>query len=451
MVTKRKVGMRAPLVLLVVLALGVVATTHSADSVQPSAPVNQLAKLTTQAVHDRSASLRGLAPQPAEAPVSEEVLERAAGLSQGTEIEPRNVAPQPGLPDAGAAEQTSFGPRPAIATVTSFDNGLNGGSTSDNNIAAGPDSIVVMRNSQFKVMSKTGATLLGPLNNNSIFAGVNEVQQVALSGYTADGAAYRLNYDGAESVPITRGQNNTAAGIQAALQGGNEQQQVTLTNFTGTSSYSLKYGDAVSTPFVRGTNHTAAAILSALNGTSEVQTVAPDRRPVQAQLRGSRDDPDRSRPERHAGRNPERAAGRQRGPDDHVLELQRGQPGEHVPDQDRREPDRAAGLCQRARRRDAGHQPERQRRDQCDLRLRRDRDGHGREQHDGPDDHVRRRERRQGRAAGRDRVRRLRGALPPTPCTATNREAAKAAPPVTDWPRRHRGDGTARSRTPATR
>ncbi|MDA0163273.1 hypothetical protein OM076_23565 [Solirubrobacter ginsenosidimutans] len=268
--------MRAPLVLLAVLALGVVATTHSVDSVQPPAPINQLAKVTTQAVHDRSASLRGLAPQPAEAPVSEEVLEHAAGLSQGTEIEARDVAQQqPGLPDAGDAEQTSFGPRPAIATVTSFDNGLNGGSTSDNNIAAGPDSIVVMRNSQFKVMSKTGQTLFGPVNNNSIFAGTNEVQQIALSGYTADGAAYRLNYDGAESVPITRGQNNTAAGIQAALQGGNEQQQVALTNFTGTSSYNLKYGDAVSAPFVRGTNHTAAAILTALNGTSEVQTVAP--------------------------------------------------------------------------------------------------------------------------------------------------------------------------------
>ena len=227
-------------------------------------------------MHDRSASLRGLAPQPAEAPVSEEVLERAAGMSQGTEIEQRDVAAQPGLPDAGEAEQTAFGPRPAIAPAISFDNGLNGGSTSDNNIGAGPDSIVVMRNSQFKVMSKTGDTLLGPVNNNSIFAGTNEVQQVALSGYSADGASYRLNYSGAESVPITRGQNNTAAGIQAALQGGNEQQQVALTGYTADgASYRLKYGDAVSTPFVRGTNHTAAAILTALNGPSEVQTVAP--------------------------------------------------------------------------------------------------------------------------------------------------------------------------------
>ena len=60
--------------------------------------------------------------------------------------------------------------------MVSFDNGLNGGSTSDNNIAAGPDQVVSMRNSQFKVMSKTGETLFGPVNNNSIFSGTNEVQ-----------------------------------------------------------------------------------------------------------------------------------------------------------------------------------------------------------------------------------------------------------------------------------
>src|SRR5262249_54171173 len=92
---------------------------------------------------------------------------------------------------------------------------------------------------------------------------------------TADGAAYRLDYDGAQSVPITRGQNNTTAGIQAALQGGNEQQQIALSDYTGTAAYSLKYGDTTSVPFVRRTNHTAAAILAALNGPSEVETVAP--------------------------------------------------------------------------------------------------------------------------------------------------------------------------------
>src|SRR3954466_8266454 len=124
------------------------------------------------------------------------------------------------------------------------------------------------------VMTKTGATTLEQVNNNSIFAGTNEVQQVALNGYTTDGNAYRLSYGGAPTVPITRGQNNTSAGIQAALQGGNEQQQVTLTAFAGTASYTLSYGGVDSAPLVRGTNHTAAGILTAVNGVSEVQTVA---------------------------------------------------------------------------------------------------------------------------------------------------------------------------------
>ncbi|WP_028063246.1 hypothetical protein [Solirubrobacter soli] len=268
LVKRRSTGLRASLALLVLLALGAIATTRSVPTQAPRTETRHTERtLVSDAIHDRSESLRGLAAQPLAAAPNIEV-----GLSEGNEVEANPAAAQPGIPDNGSAEQTTFGPRPAIPAAISFDNGLNGGSTSDNNIAAGPDSIVVMRNSQFKVMSKTGDTLLGPLNNNSIFAGTNEVQQVALSGYTSDGASYRLRYDGADSVPITRGQNNTAAGIQAALQGGNEQQQVALTNFT---SYSLKYGDKVSAPFVKGTNHTAAAILAALNGPSEVQTVAP--------------------------------------------------------------------------------------------------------------------------------------------------------------------------------
>jgi hypothetical protein len=171
-------------------------------------------------------------------------------------------------------EQKTFGPRPAITAAASFDNGLNGGSTSDNHIAPGPDSIAVIRNSQFKIMSKTGATIFGPVNSNSIFSGTNEVQAVALTGYTADGNSYKLSYNGDESVPITRGQNNTQAGIQAAIQGGNEQQQITLAGFTGTGSYTLTFNGQTTAPFVRGTNHTAAAITTALNGPSEVQTVS---------------------------------------------------------------------------------------------------------------------------------------------------------------------------------
>src|SRR4029078_1900958 len=83
-------------------------------------------------IHDRSQSLRGLAAQPVVAAPSAEV-----GLSEGNEIESSAVSAQPGIPDdGGSVEQTAFGARPAIPAAISFDNGLNGGSTSDNNIAA---------------------------------------------------------------------------------------------------------------------------------------------------------------------------------------------------------------------------------------------------------------------------------------------------------------------------
>ena len=50
-------------------------------------------------------------------------------------------------------------------------------------------------------------------------AGPSEVQTVALTGYDADGDSYTLNYKGNDTVPIVRGQNNTAAGIANALAG----------------------------------------------------------------------------------------------------------------------------------------------------------------------------------------------------------------------------------------
>jgi hypothetical protein len=277
--TATRVWRRTVLCVFALAALGIAATFHSIGPRETSSLASRPAAaqfITTRAVHDVSDSLRGLARQPATKVIGLSEAERAEAVAEGNEVERAGAAPRAGMAaDDGGVEQTAFGPRPAIAPAITFDNGLNGGSTSDNNIGAGPDSIVVMRNSQFRVMSKTGTTLLGPLNNNSIFAGTNELQQVALSGYTTDGASYRLGYDGDTSVPITRGQNNTAAGIQAAIMGGNEQQQIALTGFTGTSSYTLGYDGAQSVPLVRGTNHTQAAISAALNGTSEVQTVAP--------------------------------------------------------------------------------------------------------------------------------------------------------------------------------
>jgi hypothetical protein len=47
---------------------------------------------------------------------------------------------------------------------------------------------------------------------------LNEIQQSALAGYTANGAQYRLSYNGQLSAPIVRGTNNTAAGIKAAIE-----------------------------------------------------------------------------------------------------------------------------------------------------------------------------------------------------------------------------------------
>jgi hypothetical protein len=232
-------------------------------------------------VHDVSAPLRNFrsAAAPTQA-ATETAAAETSGAPSADTASPADAAPTADAaplgpaPDGGKVEQTSFGPRPALPTVASFDNGLNGGSTSDNNIAAGPDSIVVMRNSQFRVMTKTGATTFGPVNNNSIFAGTNTIEPVALTNYANDGDSYQLQYNGDTSIPIVRGQNNTAAGIQAAIQGGNEQQQVSLSGYTGSNSYTLNHDGVDSAPFVRGVNDNAAAITTALNGVSETQTVS---------------------------------------------------------------------------------------------------------------------------------------------------------------------------------
>ena len=230
--------------------------------------------VVNHSVHDVSAPLRDFSHPPTAAPAASAAMngKTTAPAHRASAESLSGSAPAPS--SSQSVEQTTFGPRPPLPTVANFDNGLNGGSTSDNNIAAGPDSIVVMRNSQFKVMTKTGATVFGPVNNNSVFAGTNTIEQVALDGDTTSGDSYRLRYNEAQSVPIVHGQNDTAAGIQAAIQGGNEQQQVSLTGYTGTDSYTLTYDGVHSVPFVRDTNNTATAITTALNGVSEEQTIS---------------------------------------------------------------------------------------------------------------------------------------------------------------------------------
>jgi hypothetical protein len=74
----------------------------------------------------------------------------------------------------------------------------------------------------------SGADISGVLNGN-------EAQWAQLSGFDTDGESFRLDYDGVDSVPIVRGQNNTAAGIRNALQGGNETQAVALGGFDPTA------------------------------------------------------------------------------------------------------------------------------------------------------------------------------------------------------------------------
>ena len=48
---------------------------------------------------------------------------------------------------------------------------------------------------------------------------LNEVQVVALKGFTTDGQQFQLRFNGSTSAPIIRGANFTAAGIKVALQG----------------------------------------------------------------------------------------------------------------------------------------------------------------------------------------------------------------------------------------
>jgi hypothetical protein len=105
------------------------------------------------------------------------------------------------------------------------------------------------------------------------------VQTVSLVDYDTDGDAYTLNYNGTDTVSITRGQNNTTAGIAAALQGGNEQQQVTLTNFNAAdpgNSFQVEIGGNQSAVLGNGglaiSNANVAAAVNAIAGFSGTVT-----------------------------------------------------------------------------------------------------------------------------------------------------------------------------------
>ncbi len=73
---------------------------------------------------------------------------------------------------------------------------------------------------------------------------LTEIQQSALTGYTANGAQYQIRYNGQLSAPIVRGANNTVAGIKAAVEaisGWPSGGTVTVSTLTDTG-YTITFG-----------------------------------------------------------------------------------------------------------------------------------------------------------------------------------------------------------------
>jgi hypothetical protein len=133
--------------------------------------------------------------------------------------------------------------------------------------------VIVSGNLVIRAHEGTHSVPYGDLTRACEVAG-NEIQTVLLDSFNADGDSFTLSWGAGTTIPITRGANNTAAGVAAALQGGAEQQAFSFTGFdTNGESFTLTVNGNTTIPFVRGTNYTAAAILSALQGTAEVQTV----------------------------------------------------------------------------------------------------------------------------------------------------------------------------------
>ena len=73
---------------------------------------------------------------------------------------------------------------------------------------------------------------------------LNEIQQAALTAFTVDGQQFQLRYSGANSVPIVRGTNFTAAGVKAAIEaiaGWPAGGTVTVSNVSD-NAFTLTYG-----------------------------------------------------------------------------------------------------------------------------------------------------------------------------------------------------------------
>ena len=137
-----------------------------------------------------------------------------------------------------------------------------------------------LANSGGGTATPTGAGTFTTTGVQLALQGVSEVQTVALTNYTVAGRSYTLNYGGPDSVAITRGQNNNAAGITAAIIGGNEVQTNTFANFNAANagnSYQVQIGANLSVVLGNGgtaiSNANVAAAINAISGFSGTVTV----------------------------------------------------------------------------------------------------------------------------------------------------------------------------------
>ena len=78
-------------------------------------------------------------------------------------------------------EQTTQGPRPAVAILASFD-GLAGRNPSDNTLAVGPNHVFQIVNSRLAIFTKKGEMVYGPAATNVMFTGFGGVCEARSNG-----------------------------------------------------------------------------------------------------------------------------------------------------------------------------------------------------------------------------------------------------------------------------
>src|SRR3954447_10128352 len=108
------------------------------------------------------------------------------GPGQLRENEDRDIVPRQTrfFSEPDPVVQAQAGREQVDAPLVSFDGQVNvsGVAPPDPNGAVGPNHVVTMANLQFQVFNKTGTSLLGPTNTNTIWAGFGGNCQTANSG-----------------------------------------------------------------------------------------------------------------------------------------------------------------------------------------------------------------------------------------------------------------------------